>query len=101
MRSLCAIALLIGRFTRINCEGHRLPGSNLHGEDTPDVREAWCETRYQGKTVQHGPYRAWWPNGQLGTSGTYVYGKQEGRVHLNKQTQTLTGFGVWSGMDAT
>ena len=54
-------------------------GSRPNGEDTPDLKEAWCETTWHGQTVQHGPYRAWWANGKLGTSGQYVYGKAEGK----------------------
>ena len=54
-------------------------GTKPNGEDTPDVKEAWCEITWHGQTVQHGPYRAWWPNGKLGTSGQYVYGKAEGK----------------------
>ncbi len=31
-----------------------------------------------GKKVMHGPYRAWWPNGKLGTEGQYLNGKPDG-----------------------
>jgi antitoxin component YwqK of YwqJK toxin-antitoxin module len=54
-------------------------GTKPSGEDTQDVKEKWCETTWHGKTVEHGPYRAWWPNGRLGSSGQYVYGKAEGK----------------------
>ena len=54
-------------------------GTTPNGETTPDVREAWCELKWHDKTVQHGPYRAWWPNGKLGTSGQYDHGKAEGK----------------------
>ena len=54
-------------------------GTLPNGEETPDVKEAWCETPWHGKTVQHGPYRSWWPNGKLGTKGQYVYGKADGK----------------------
>lgn len=66
-------------------------GTTLHGETTPDVREAWCELRWHGKTVQHGPYRAWWLNGTLGTLGQYVYGKAEGKWRGWYQTGQLQG----------
>ena len=48
------------------------------GERTPEVSEAWCEALHEGKVVLHGPYRAWWPNGQLGTDGRYHYGRPVG-----------------------
>lgn len=54
-------------------------GTTPAGETTPDVREAWCELKYNGAVVQHGPYRAWWPNGVLGTSGQYNYGMPVGK----------------------
>jgi len=53
-------------------------GTTPEGERTPEVSEAWCETIHEGKAVLHGPYRAWWPNGQLGTVGQYHYGKPVG-----------------------
>ena len=53
-------------------------GTTLKGETTPEVSEAWCEVLVNGKTVMHGPYRAWWPNGKLGTEGQYRYGKAVG-----------------------
>src|ERR1700741_1141154 len=53
-------------------------GTTPNGETTPEVREAWCEVAHDGSVVLHGPYRAWWPNGVLGTSGQYVLGKAEG-----------------------
>src|SRR2546427_4601198 len=40
-------------------------GTTPNGERTPEVSEAWCETMRDGRVVFHGPYRAWWPNGQL------------------------------------
>ena len=48
-------------------------------EETPEAREAWCEILWHGKTVQHGPYRSWWPNGKLASKGQYVYGKADGK----------------------
>jgi hypothetical protein len=54
-------------------------GTTPKGETKPASREAWCELQSNGKTVNHGPYRSWWPNGRLGAQGTYVYGKQDGK----------------------
>ena len=42
------------------------------------MAEAWCEVVQKGTVVLHEPYRAWWPNGQLGTDGQYHYGKPVG-----------------------
>ncbi len=53
-------------------------GTTLKRETTPEVSEAWCEILVDGKTVMHGPYRVWWPNGKLGTKGQYHYGKMVG-----------------------
>ena len=53
-------------------------GTRPNGETTPEVREAWCELNHEGTVVQHGPYRAWWPNGVLGTSGQFLLGKAVG-----------------------
>ncbi len=51
----------------------------MRGETTPEVREAWCETKDKDdKTVLHGPYRAWYPDGVLGTKGQYIFGKAQG-----------------------
>ncbi len=54
-------------------------GTTPNGEETPEVSEAWCELQWNGQTVQHGPYRAWWPNGKLGTTGQYDHGKAVGK----------------------
>src|SRR5579883_1427928 len=54
-------------------------GTTPKAEATPELSEAWCEISKDGTTFQHGPYRAWWPNGKLSTEGQYAYGKQTGR----------------------
>jgi len=53
-------------------------GAELKGETTPEVRENWCELIHNGSAVHHGPYRAWYPNGVLGTSGQLTLGKPVG-----------------------
>ena len=58
---------------------HCPKGTTPNGESTPDVSEAWCEKTVSGSTVMHGPYRAWWPNGKLGTVGQYENGVTEGK----------------------
>ncbi len=54
------------------------PGTVANGEQTPDVDEEWCEIP-GAPPVLHGPYRAWWPNGKLGTRGQYTTGKRTGK----------------------
>jgi antitoxin component YwqK of YwqJK toxin-antitoxin module len=55
------------------------PNTIQRGEKTPEVSETWCETQNsKGQTVLHGPYRAWYPNGTLGTKGQYHYGQATG-----------------------
>jgi len=66
-------------------------GTTPNGESEPDVSEAWCEILKDGRTVQHGPYRSWWPNGKLGTEGQYEYGKQTGRWRGWYETGELQG----------
>jgi hypothetical protein len=53
-------------------------GTRRAAETVPEVSEAWCELDHDGTVVLHGPYRAWWPNGVLGTSGQYSFGKAVG-----------------------
>ena len=51
-------------------------GTTRNGETTPEASEAWCEdTNHR----MHGPYRAWWPNGNLGTEGQYEHGVATGK----------------------
>ena len=54
-------------------------GTRPNGETLPEVHEAWCEVMHDGKTVLHGPYRTWWPNGKRSSSGQYQYGKAVGK----------------------
>ena len=55
-------------------------GTKPNGEQIPgEVAEAWCELEISGQIVMHGPYRAWWPNGQLGTVGQYRSGVAVGK----------------------
>ena len=56
-------------------------GTQANGETVPEVREAWCELHTSGGVVQHGPYRAWYPNGTLATNGQFDKGKNVGRWH--------------------
>jgi hypothetical protein len=65
---------VLGAPTGIRCPAGTVPT----GEQTPEVHEAWCEKVVDGKTLMHGPYRAWWPNGRLGTSGQYANGQATG-----------------------
>ena len=71
--------MLVGGPTVAYGESLKCPiGATVKGERTPEGSEAWYEAVYEGKAVLHGPYRAWWPNGQLGTDGQYQYGKPVG-----------------------
>jgi len=64
----------------MHAEGFGCPkGTTPNGETTPEVRDAWCELSAAGKTVQHGPYRSWWPNGKLGADGQYERGLMVGK----------------------
>ena len=54
-------------------------GTKPNGEQTPEVSEAWCELKWKGKIVLHGPYRSWWSNGKLGNVGQYEKGKAVGK----------------------
>jgi len=54
-------------------------GATLNGETTPEAGESWCELPLNGTVVMHGPYRSWWPDGTLGTSGRYDRGKAVGK----------------------
>jgi antitoxin component YwqK of YwqJK toxin-antitoxin module len=58
---------------QINCP----PGTIPNGETTPEVSESWCELE-SNRGILHGPYRAWYPNGNLGTSEMYDHGKLTG-----------------------
>jgi hypothetical protein len=58
---------------KINCP----PGTIPNGETTPEVSESWCELE-SDRNILHGPYRAWHPNGNLGTSEMYNHGKLAG-----------------------
>lgn len=57
---------------------HCPAGTTFITESSPQVSEQWCEIIRNGKTVMHGPYQARWTNGQLGTSGRYEFGEQNG-----------------------
>lgn len=74
---LVSFVLTIGSAstTGIGCPS----GSRPNGETVPEVSEAWCEVLHDGRTVLHGPYRAWWPSGKLGNAGQYEYGKAVGK----------------------
>ena len=54
------------------------PGSMIKGENTPEVKEAWCEIIMNKKALMHGPYKAWYPSGILGNKGQYNEGVATG-----------------------
>jgi len=55
-------------------ESHCPPETIENERVTPDISVVWCEVIIEDKVVLHGPYRAWWPNGQLGNDGYYEMG---------------------------
>lgn len=57
----------------IVCPPEALPNE----AERPSGIEAWCELAAD-RTVLHGPYRAWHPNGVLGAEEHYVRGKATG-----------------------
>ncbi len=58
----------------INCP----PGTRYKTEQKAEVREEWCEGEYQEHAALHGPYKAWWANGQLNAEGSYENGAMVG-----------------------
>ncbi|MBX9903070.1 MAG: hypothetical protein K2Y31_01850 [Burkholderiales bacterium] len=88
--------ILSGGCSSTFASGIKCPkGTKPNGEQTPEVSEAWCEKRSNGRVVQHGPYRAWWPNNRLGTSGQYINGIPAGKWsgwHQNGKQQGYEWF---------
>lgn len=75
-RVLCSVVMILVSQIAI-AKGIECPkGTTPNGETTPEVSEAWCEDLNH---KMHGPYRAWWPNGKLGTEGEYDHGKATGK----------------------
>jgi hypothetical protein len=65
-------------------------GTIPNGEGTPEVSEAWCERSLDRS--MHGPYRAWWPNKKLGTTGQYANGVAVGRWTGWYQSGRIQGY---------
>ncbi|MDH4099873.1 MAG: hypothetical protein OEV28_04800 [Nitrospirota bacterium] len=81
MRQLCLFLVALFAFGSICFGAEKIDcpkGTTPKAETTPEVSEAWCELHENGKAVMHGPFRAWWPNGKLGTEGQYDHGKAVG-----------------------
>lgn len=79
-RVLFAFILTTGMHASAAPAGVGCPAGTVpNGEKTPDVAEAWCEKTLDRRNVMHGPYRAWYPNGRLGTSGQYANGEPIGK----------------------
>jgi hypothetical protein len=76
--SIALIILLLPLIAFSNDDIKCPRGTIMKGETTIEVSEAWCEMYWQDKTVEHGPYWAWYPNGVLGTKGQYDHGKAIG-----------------------
>lgn len=53
-------------------------GTRYRSGQNADVREEWCEGEYQEHAAVHGPYKAWWANGQLNAQGEYNNGRMVG-----------------------
>jgi hypothetical protein len=54
-------------------------GTIRNGENEPGVTQAWCELATDRSQV-HGPYRAWYGNGVLGTMENFNHGKRDGKA---------------------
>jgi hypothetical protein len=82
MRSLLPVLFLWGAFTAdlTLASGIGCPkGASPNAQSTPELKEAWCERVQRGVEVQHGPYRAWWPNGNRANAGQYLNGQATGK----------------------
>ena len=93
VRSLHHSFLLTLLIPALGCAGDLVcpKGTTPKAESTPEVSEAWCEILKDGTTLQHGPYKAWWPNGRLSLEGQYSYGKQTGQWRGWYETGELQG----------
>jgi hypothetical protein len=80
-RAHSTVVILLAALAGSACAGGiKCPkGTTPNGERTPEVSEAWCEWNVAGHVGMHGPYRAWWPNGKLGTAGQYEDGVATGK----------------------
>lgn len=57
------------------------PEGTIRAETRPPAgREQWCERRDQdGKSIRHGPYRAWYADGGLKIEGQFLEGQKSDR----------------------
>lgn len=53
-------------------------GSERRGAAPPAALESYCLRRTDTASVQHGPYRRWYPDGTVRAEGTYENGTREG-----------------------
>lgn len=76
-RTICAALFLVlsaaARAGGVDCPPESIPNQ----ADPVSGPEAWCELA-SDRTLLHGPYRSWHPNGVLGTEEHYVRGKANG-----------------------
>lgn len=77
LAKLCATALLALSGTAFAAAVHCPPESVPKEAHPVSGDEAWCELAAE-RSLLHGPYRAWHPNGVLGTEETYVRGRANG-----------------------
>lgn len=55
------------------------PPEAVANEQDSRGKEAWCELKAD-PSLLHGPYKAWYPNGVLGSEENYVRGKASGKA---------------------
>lgn len=54
-------------------------GTSVNSEDSPGGLSAWCELDTD-RSLLHGPYRAWYASGVLGTQENFRNGKATGKA---------------------
>jgi len=54
-------------------------GTIQNGEIGPGITQAWCELA-NDRSALHGPFRAWYGNGVLGTMENFNHGKRDGKA---------------------
>lgn len=97
----CLAALCLAAGTAFAAAIDCPPGAAPNGRETGAMTEAWCELAAD-RSLFHGPYRAWYPDGTLGTEENYVHGLAQGEARYrwgsgHKQAQGNYKDGVRDG----
>lgn len=108
IRSYALVLLAVSTATLAN-EIECPAGTAVNTEQSAGGESAWCELETD-RSVLHGPYRAWYTNGVLGTEEDYVLGKASGHAvyhwgsgHKQAQGRYKAGMreGWWRFWDKT